>query len=948
MPDDTQNNIQPENLQSPGQAPEYFICEDCRGVGYIQDKKCPSCASYAFGIYSHSDFLYWGKVINKLAIWQEKLHRTINQAINLIFFILGLIGLIAFGINIYYWGGPLTIINIDFWLTKSWLMLFFWLGLMIYLYIYYRLEQQAALKFLVKYKGYESDKVLKEGFPTVSSWQEVLLLRPERKIDVSKAYSKIAFNVVEKAYELAKKLEHKHVTTLHLLASLLSTDEVAVVFGRLGVDFKKMRSKISHALATVERGKGKVIFTNGLRLALIEAYEEAYQAKIPHVTASELLLVLVKDINYNTYNINPKILSDEFRKRSKEILYDLEVDDQKIRNVVLWLRMQEELIKRWQHFRGKAVLRPKNEIDRAYTAVATPYLNQFCTDLTKLAAGGHLALCIGREKEFKTIFRLIEGGKNGLILVGQPGTGKRSIIEGIAQLMVEENVPKVLQDKRLVSLSTARLISNTTPAEAAGRLMRIAGEIQRSGNIVLFIENIHEMSGVTSGGEQTIDLMDVVAKLASQNAFIIFATSTPSNYSSYIEPETLSQVMQKITIEEATDNDAILVLEAKASFLEAKNKVFFSYGAIAAAVKLSKRYIFERFLPEKAINIIEEVAVYVRNKKGENSIISADDVSYIVSQKVNVPLTKVTAEESNKLLNLEEEMHKRIIGQDQAVKLVSQALRRSRAELRDLKRPIANFLFLGPTGVGKTELAKTVADTYFGDEKDMIRLDMSEYQDQSSIYRMIGAPDSRQGGYLTEAVRKKPFSILLLDELEKAHPDILNVFLQVMDDGRLTDSLGRTIDFTNVILIATSNAGTQFIQDKVNEGWDPEDIKNSLVNEQLKRYFRPEFLNRFDGIVVFKPLTMDDMFAITKLLLHKVARRLEDKGINLEFADGIVKELAQAGYDPLFGARPLRRVIQDRVDNVLANYLLQNKLDRRDVVVLDAGGEIRIRKAERF
>jgi len=526
--------------------------------------------------------------------------------------------------------------------------------------------------------------------------------------------------------------------------------------------------------------------------------------------------------------------------------------------------------------------------------------------------------------------------------------GKRAVVAGIAQLMLAEDVPKILEDKRLVGLNIAGLISGASPAEAADRMLRVANEISRAGNIVLFVDNVQQMSGVTSGESQTLDLMDVLAKVISNKRFIVLAATTPQNYSSYIEQDDLGDVTQKVDIKEMSDNDAILVLESKTGLLEAKNKVFFSYNALEKAVRLTKRYVFGRYLPEKAIDLIKEVVIFVRNHKGEKSLITKEDVAYIISQKVNIPLTKVTEEESDKLMNLESEIHQRVIGQDKAVQLVAEALRRSRAQLRDLKRPIANFLFLGPTGVGKTELAKTVAEVYFGDENNMVRLDMSEYQDQSSVYQMIGAPGSNQGGVLTEAIRKNPFAIVLLDELEKAHPDILNIFLQVMDDGRLTDSLGRTIDFTNVILIATSNAGTQFIQDEVKNNRDIEDIKNDLINNELKKYFRPEFLNRFDGIVVFKPLTMDDVIAITRLLLNKTAQRLEEKGINLEFTDEAVEEFASVGYDPLFGARPLRRTLQNRVDNVLANYLLQNKLNRRDVVVLGSGGEISIKKAERF
>jgi ATP-dependent Clp protease ATP-binding subunit ClpC len=930
------------------QTKEYFICEVCGGGGSVENAKCPNCSGYALGFYGHNDFLYWGKVVNQVAIWQNKLHLKIEQTINALLFITAGI---CFGVFVFdlYLMGVEAVFTKEFWLRRSLMLFVFWVGMLLNLFIYYRLERQSRLRYLVKYQGY-TDKPMEDDLPiSVSNWEDVKMLKPETKIDVSVAYHKTSLEVVEQAYHLAKKFKHNQVTTLHLLASLLFDKEAITVFGRLGVDFTKIRNKISAALNSIQQEEGRIDFSIGLRAVLIEAYEEAYYGKISQVGVGELLIVIAKkELNYQYYNNKSHEIDDKYRKISKEILYDLEIDEQKIKNVVYWLRMQKELYARWQHLQGKATLRPKNNLDKAYTAVATPYLNQICTDLTRQAAIGNLDLCVGRDKEIKEIFRLIDGGKTGFILVGFPGSGKRSIMEGIAQLIVTEDVPVRLQDKRLLGLSVAQLISNASPSEAAGRLMHVVDEIVRSRNIVLFIENVEGMGGITSGSEQSIDLSDVLAKVVSQNMFITFATTDNQSYSSYIENDNLGQVMQKINVREMSDNDTILVLESKSGFIEAKQQVFFSYGALEKTVKLTKRYVLDRYFPEKAISIIEETAVYVRNKKGKNSIVTNEDVAYIISQKVNIPLTKVTEEESDKLLRIEDEMHERMIGQEEAVTLVAEALRRARAGLSDTKRPIANFLFLGPTGVGKTELAKTVAETYFDSENNMIRLDMSEYQEQSSVYRLIGVPGSKEGGLLTEAIRKNPFCLLLLDELEKAHPDILNVFLQVMDDGRLTDSLGRTVSFTNVIIIATSNAGTQFIQDKVRENWELSKIKEYLMHQELKTFFRPEFLNRFDGIVVFRPLTMPDMIAITKLLLKKIAGRLVAKGLNMEFTQKIVEELAVAGYDPAFGARPLRRVLQDRVDNVLATYLLQNKLDRRDVVVLDAGGQISIRKAERF
>jgi len=403
-------------------------------------------------------------------------------------------------------------------------------------------------------------------------------------------------------------------------------------------------------------------------------------------------------------------------------------------------------------------------------------------------------------------------------------------------------------------------------------------------------------------------------------------------------------IFQEVKINEVERDGAIQIIETKAGPIEYKNQVYFSYASLEKAVDLSERFIHDRQLPEKAVNVIEEAAVLAGQKRGKNTIVSAEDVAEIISRISNVPATQVTEEETEKLLNLEDKIHQRLIGQDDAVKMVASALRRARAELRSTKRPIANLMFLGPTGVGKTELAKTIAEVYFGNEKNMIRLDMSEYQGPNSLQRLLGY--GNKGGYFTEEVRKKPFSLILLDEIEKANKDILNIFLQVMEDGRLTDNTGRTIDFTNAIIIATSNAGTQFIQEQIRAGETVKRITEQLIDNELKIHFRPEFLNRFDGVMVFRPLTMDEVMQIARLMLAKVAKNLEARGVGLKVTGEAVAELAKAGFDPTLGARPLRRVIQEKVNDTLANMILENKLGRRDTVVFDAGGQVSIKKPE--
>ena len=529
----------------------------------------------------------------------------------------------------------------------------------------------------------------------------------------------------------------------------------------------------------------------------------------------------------------------------------------------MWIRINEQLRERYQAFRKAASFKPTKNMNSAYTAVATPFLDSVSHDLTRAAVYGRLPMMIGRESEMTGIMRAIEGGNKSVVLVGPHGVGKNAMISGIAQLMVEEKVPKILQDKRLVSLSIPHIVSAQGGSGAEERLLFALQEIGHSGNIVTVIENIDQVVGGSGGG---VDLSAVLSSELEKGYTFVIATTTPQGYTGLVERSVLGQRLEKIGVDEPQRNDAIQVLESKIGGIENKNKVIFTYPSVAALIDLSARYMHDSYLPEKAIVLAQEVANAV-SKRGEWSRVEPEDVATIISEKTKIPVTQVGQEEGKKLLNLEERMHERIIGQEEAVKAVASALRRARVELRSKDRPIANFLFLGPTGVGKTELAKTTAEVYFGSENNMLRFDMSEYQDKASVYRLIGA--SGEGGLLTEAVRQNPFALLLLDELEKAHPDILNLFLQVMDDGRLTDGAGRTIDFTNVILISTSNAGTQYIQDEVAAGTELTVIREYLMNTELKQVYRPEFLNRFDGVMVFKPLSPEDVVAIAYLLMRR-------------------------------------------------------------------------------
>ncbi|HTM68678.1 MAG TPA: ATP-dependent Clp protease ATP-binding subunit [Candidatus Binatia bacterium] len=908
---------------------DIIICSRCAGSGSDGGRNCPLCRGFGAGVMHGERFLYWGLRIDGFVIFLRKLKTVVDATINVLLVAAFFAGAILMWRHVQA-AEPAAVLRADFWHTPHPSLLAFWTGVICLSAWYYRHVIASGQRQAVRLRAYGERLDRIELPPEPGLWDAIRKLPRKSRIDVSRAYAPEALKAVERAYELARQFKSKEMTTTHLFAALLSSQKIAIVFGRLGLQFEKYRDKLGRMLANLPKDELGTGVAAEARAALLEAYVEAYVERQPSVDVTELFMAVVR--------------SDE---RVGELLIDLGVDAQKAENVVQWIRVQDLLRQRYRRFSSAARLKPKDAMNRSMTAVATPFLDRISTDLTRLAAYGHIAPVIGREAEFEALFRVIEGGNRSVVLVGFPGVGKDSIVEGIAQKMVEEDVPKILQDKRLISLNVAQLVSGATAPEAQERLLAALYEVGRAGNIVLIVPDVAGMVGISAGSGEAIDLSRVFATELSRGYFFAVTTATPQAYRAAIEGTPLGQALTKVEVAEPDVNDAIQVLEAKSGSIEYKNDVFFSYGAIEASVVLSDRYMHEQMLPEKALQVAMEAALAVRNARGKNAVITREDVAAVLSEKTHIPLKQMTQEEGQKLLTLETRMHERMIGQEDAVKAVASAMRRARAELKDASRPIANFLFLGPTGVGKTELAKTLAEEYFGSEGAMIRLDMSEYQDKSSLYKLIGEPAGAQsGGLLTEAIRNKPFSLLLLDELEKAHPDILTVFLQVMDDGRLTDNVGRTIDFTNVILIATSNAGAPFIQEAMRQNMPTEAIHERLLSQELKGIFRPEFLNRFDGVIVFKPLTQPQIVQIARLLLAKVAKRLESKGIQFEATDEAVEELAAAGFDPLFGARPLRRVIQDRVDNAIADAMLRGGLGRRDKLIYEKGGNLRVVKAQ--
>lgn len=580
----------------------------------------------------------------------------------------------------------------------------------------------------------------------------------------------------------------------------------------------------------------------------------------------------------------------------------------------------------WSHY---YTLNLYGGLNRGWTARPTKILDEYSLDFTKLAQEKRLPRVIGRGEVVENIFRIISrSDRENVMLLGDQGCGKTTLIGGLAQQIIRGNAPETLRYKRIIALDTAKLIAGTkTMGELGERIINIINEIIASGNIILFIDQIEEL---LRGDEANAIVLSALEPHLSTDEFNAIAATSPDNYKLYIEPrESFANIFQNVEVPETSKEDAVQILFDFAERFEKEHKVVITYKALVAAVDLSARYIHDRVLPEKAISILDEAATMVASRLIK--VVTAEDVAAIIVLKTHIPVTTVSEEESKKLLNLEEKLHDRVVDQEEAVKAVADALRRARVGLKSEKRPIGSLLFLGPTGVGKTELSKALADVYFGSEDAVVRLDMSEYQTKDSVDKLIGAPpgspNAQIGGYLTEAVRRKSFTLVLLDEIEKAHPDIFNIFLQVMEDGRLTDNLGRTIDFSNTIIIATSNASGQLIQDQIKTGVTMDVLKQKVFDD-LRTTFRPEFLNRFDGIMVFKPLTEEQVKEIAKMMIKKIQKNLAVKDINLVIKDELVNEFAKRGFDPSLGARPLRRLIQDTLESRIATEMLSGNIKK--------------------
>ncbi len=907
-----------------------LYCDDCKEIGENKRKhRCANCKGLSVVYQPRETLLYWKFPLNyyRLSLLQARLWWNRGRRVFLILFWLNFwlwagFSIYASGLFSYLLKGQnYTGLFLDG--LTSLQKFLIWAGALTLLYLWSRIIREKKHFQIVEKHDYREEDTIKEA--TELDWPKALKIPRRQRLNISEAFTQEAVLTIVKACKEAQALGHSLVTPLHLFYVLLSANRIANVFIRLGypADFLQKKIKENFLFKNQNTSATFPLPDKDLFQVIFLAYEEAYANHQEYVSVVELLSAAIF-----------------FMPNMQEMLFDLGLEAPKIKNVITWARIRERLYRQYVKYAKAHALRPKSGLDRAMTAVATPYLNHFSEDMTMLASYGHYDPCVARDKEMEEIFRVVEGGGGNIILVGENGTGKMSLLEGLAQKMAGDDVPTRLQDKRLVRLKIAALLSGTTPSGAVERVNNIFYEIARAGNIILSIHSIHELFGVSSGSQSSLDVAGALAENLAKNRFLTVATTNREEYAKSVAGTTLNNVFTKVDVSEMTEDQAIQVVEAKIGYIEHRHSVFFSYDAIEKAVKQSHRFLHEICLPGSALEVVVEAAAYTKNHKGVNSLVTSEEVSKIISDKTGIPVTSVSAEEGIRLLHLEEEMRKRVIGQDEAVEAVASALRRARAEIRSQNRPISTFLFLGSTGVGKTELAKTIAEVYFGGEKKMIRLDMSEFQDSGSINRLLGLPGQKGTGILTENVRHQPFSLLLLDEIEKADKDILNLFLQVMDDGRLTDSVGNTVDFTNTIIIATSNAGTSYISEGRKGGMSLPVIKEHLLHGELKQYFRPEFLNRFDGIVLFKDLEKEGLKKIAALMLKHVAKDLEAKGMTFGFDDAGLEFLVQIGFDPEFGARPMRRAVQEKVENKLADLFLGGMIKRGAKVTFGAGGEL--------
>lgn len=804
-------------------------------------------------------------------------------------------------------------------------------------------------------------------------------------------FTERAQKVLALSQEEAIRIGHNNIGTEHILLGLVREGEgiAAKALLALGLSPEKIQKEVEALIGRGTEVAQTVHYTPRAKKVIELSMDEARKLGHSYVGTEHILLGLIR----------------EGEGVAARVLNNLGVSLNKARQQVLQLLGSNESSSGHQ---GGAAANAN-----------TPTLDSLARDLTAIAREGRLDPVIGRSKEIQRVIEVLSRRtKNNPVLIGEPGVGKTAIAEGLAQQIINNEVPETLRDKRVMTLDMGTVVAGTKyRGEFEDRLKKVMDEIRQAANIILFIDELHTLIGA-GGAEGAIDASNILKPSLARGELQCIGATTLDEYRKYIEKDAaLERRFQPIQVDEPSAEESVQILKGLRDRYEAHHRVSITDDAIEAAVKFSDRYITDRFLPDKAIDLIDEAASKVRlrsytappnlkeleqklegvrkekdaavqsqefekaaslrdteqrlreqledtkrqwkEKQGnENSEVTVEDIANVVSTWTRIPVSKLAQTETDKLLNLENILHDRLIGQEEAVVAVAKAVRRARAGLKDPKRPIGSFIFLGPTGVGKTELARALAESMFGDEDAMIRIDMSEYMEKHSTSRLVGSPPGyvgyEEGGQLTEKVRRKPYSVILLDEVEKAHPDVFNILLQVLEDGRLTDSKGRTVDFRNTIVIMTSNVGADALKRGKHLGFNVQDENTQYkdmkgrVMEELKKSFRPEFLNRIDEMIVFHPLEKKHIKEIVVLMLNQLKKRLVEQEIDLELTDIAVEQIADKGFDPEYGARPLRRAIQKYVEDRLSEELLKGTIEKGQKVVLDAEGEsFVIRSAEK-
>lgn len=813
-------------------------------------------------------------------------------------------------------------------------------------------------------------------------------------------FTQSAIKVLKLAQYEAKHLKHAHVGTEHILLGLLheGTNVAAKALSSIGIDLYTVRQRV-HELVEKEDFDDleteEIGYSPKAKTIMEYAVEQAQALGHDYIGTEHILLGII----YDTESI------------ACEILISLGADLDIIHDAILDLLNEDTLndMPKLNVFNeNKAPKKDNNTKDnKQKNNSATPLLDKYGRDLNILAQEEKIDPVIGRNREIERVIQILSRRtKNNPILIGEPGVGKTAVTEGLAQRLINGNIPKVLASKRIISLNMASLVAGTKyRGDFEDRLKKIIDEIIENKNIILFIDEMHTLIGA-GAAEGSMDAANILKPALSRGEIQVIGATTLKEYKKYIEKDSaLERRFQTIMVNEPSAEDAISILKGIRNKYEKFHCAKITDEAIKAAVKISQRYITDRFLPDKAIDLMDEAATKVRlktvniptnisqleqkiqdlKKTKEKAIdnqdyelaatirdqeiqikeelataktawetqnnaqiaVTEEDIADVATLWTGIPVKRLVAKEADRLLHIEDIIHKRVVGQNEGVNAVAKAIRRARAGLKDPKRPIGSFLFLGPTGVGKTELARSLAEAIFGDESAMIRFDMSEYMEKHTVSRMLGAPPGYigydEGGLLTNAVRRKPYAVILLDEIEKAHPDIFNILLQVLDDGRLTDSQGRTVDFKNTVIIMTSNAGAFKLQPQktntmgfaVNEDKQIKQNAKKIVMDEVKRQFKPEFLNRIDEIIIFEPLTDKELTQIVTLLLNDVQKRLAEMDIELIIKDEVKSYLLKHGTDTIYGARPLKRAVQRYLQDPLAEQLLQKNIKSMQKIIVD-------------